>query len=923
MMKKSNLKLALLFSLIAGAKAYGAIGAEIPLANADIGNQAYLSYYTEAGVQKLIQSNIVITRINASYNLALTPNREQTITAGSIAYFSHTLTNTGNIVDSYELTHGYDKTLTVYLDKNNNGVLDSDELTGTQILKDGKFPINSLNPGERTSLIIAVPTASGDEASLYKDKPITAKSIGYSVAGQLSKTATALETIYFQTGGNAIVYKAINKASATSEFEQEIVVSLKLANDDKTPTNIAELFKLTDELQDGFKYVPNSATFKNFEDGTVTALTDDDKDEIGNNSAPLKFEWNNLGKPNSTEKDKITFELPNGIPGNIQLSNPNGVLQFKVKVPINTKVGTISNSVKYEFEPFGTNTKLERESNAVNYEVLKYVRAKFDGMHIPVGNAGETLRFVNKFTNTANSAERYSITLSDQFFPAGTTFRLAMDSKQIGTEEGNHVERPIIDTNGDGKMDTGLVDPGEDNHVNVILYATLPINMPNPGSDYKIVKNATSTFKPDYNVKANDTLGTIKISTVDITNNTSLSEDPNSLGNGLGPERNPVTQISLNPGKVGNFVLHINNTSQYVDEQYSLEVSTKADFSDMALPAGVVVKFKQGGGAEVTKTEKITPGNSQRIDAEVTVAANTGAAVVPLYFRVTSLTTGSRDIKYDSLNINAVRSVQIIPNLTGETYAGGNIVYTHKVRNNGNVLEGDGKASSLNLKTTESIAQWKTETFLDVNKNGIFEPAIDIPFVDFATTNGLKAGEEVTIFARVFAPLGAVAGSTNRTTITPVITQGTYATTPTITSATDDTKILAEKLNIIKYQRLDPAAKWTTGLQKANSGDKIYYRIEVKNTGSDEARTLQLKDSIPFYTTIIYGVESILAPKYRITKADGSFEELTIPNLPTSGTRGDVVVDIPVLAPGATASMEFVVKINGVKGAVIEEESVN
>ncbi|MGL5641527.1 MAG: hypothetical protein ACRDDM_04620, partial [Paraclostridium sp.] len=457
-----------------------------------------------------------------------------------------------------------------------------------------------------------------------------------------------------------------------------------------------------------------------------------------------------------------------------------------------------------------------------------------------------------------------------------------------------------------------LVGVGEANSVNVILYATLPINMSNPGSDYKIVKNATSTFTPTYIVKANDTLGTIRISTVDITNDFSVSEKPNDApGIGLGPERNPVTQINLNPGAVGNFVLHINNTSQYVEEQYTLEVSTKPDFSTTTLPAGVTVKFKQGGGAEVTKTVKINPQGSQRIDAEVTVSPTAGAAVVPLYFRATSLTTGARDIKYDSLSINAVRSVQIIPNLTGETYAGGNIVYTHQVRNGGNVLEGDGLASSVILGVKESLAQWRTETFIDTNKNGIFEVGIDIPFVDFATIGGLKPGEQVTIFARVFAPLGAPAGANNITTITPNVTQGTYSTTPTVTSAVDTTKVLAEKLTISKWQRLTPNGSWITAVQNANPGEKIYYRVQVKNTGTNEANTISLRDTVPFYTNIIYGVDNVPKPSWEIKNAAGvvvTSGEIT--NRPENNTRGEISIDVDTLPAGHTLDMYFTVKIN-------------
>ncbi|MGL5202743.1 MAG: hypothetical protein ACRDCE_05180 [Cetobacterium sp.] len=900
MSKKIGLKLALLLSLAAGAKAYGVT--DIPLANTDIGNQAYVSYFTEANVAKYLQSNIVITRVNSVYNLTLTPDRETTITRGNIAVFNHTLTNTGNIVDSYDLRHGYeaDRGVKFYLDLNSNGIIDTGETELVAV--NGKYAINNLAPGNRTSILVVVPTKVTDDVAGISNY-IYAKSKGNTSLAEVQVS----ERIYFQTGGNAIVYKAFNKSSGTSENDNEITVSLKIANDDPLPANIATLFKLTDKLNDDFHYVLGSAKWKNY-DGYETVLTDaDDNESDSENSEAIKFKY-------TAGTNTIDFELPNGIPGNKQLNTPNGYLEFKVVVPANTAVKLIPNKAEYKFTPTG-GSEISRSSNTVNYEVLKFVRATFEGHHIPTGQAGETLRFVNKFTNTANASERYNITLSDEFFPTGTTFRLAMEAKEGGTL----VERPMLDTSGDGNIDTGLVLPGTANSVNVILYATLPTNMSAPGSNYKIVKNATSVYTPTYVVKANDTVGTVSVTTVDLTNNDSLSENSTAPGIGLGPERNPVTQINVNPGATGTFVLHVNNTSSYVQDQYNLEVSTKADFSDMTLPAGVVVRFKQGGGAEVTRTGIILPNGSQRIDAEVTVASTAGAAVVPLYFRVTSLTTGARDIKYDSLSINAIRSVQIIPNLTGETYAGGNIVYTHQVRNNGNVLEGDGISSSVILSTTESIAQWRTELFLDVNKNGIYEVGTDIPFVDFATVGGLKAGEQVTIFSKVYAPIGAVAGTTNVTTITPNVTQGTYSTVPTVTSATDSTKVLAERLAIAKQQRLKTTDAWTYNLLNANPGDKIYYKIQVRNYGTDDAKTVQLKDTVPFYTTILYGGASgVEAPRYEVlTSAGVLVTSGNIVNPPLSGERGELSVTLDTLAPGNYVNMYFAVKINNGSSAPV------
>ncbi|MGL4534500.1 MAG: hypothetical protein ACRCUA_05540, partial [Fusobacteriaceae bacterium] len=527
MTRKTSLKLALLASLATGAQAYGMIGADVPLANTDIGNQAYVSYYTEANVQKFLQSNIVITRINSIYNLALTPNRTVSLTRGATAIFNHTLSNTGNIIDSYDLTHTYGDFSTrgvkIYLDQNNNGIIDNGELEIPFL--NSKYQVKNLEPGQIVSLLVTVPTTVADTAAQLNGQ-LTAKSTGNAVLTPVNVT----ETINFQEGGNAIVYKAIDKSSGTSEIENEITVYLKIANEAKGAGDIAAAFSLTDKLDSRFKYVAGSANFKNF-NGIPTALTDaTGDDEINNNNTSVKFGYD-------VNNNEIKFEIPGGVPANTPLNSQNGMLIFKVKVAANTPVGIVPNHVDYKYTSTGATAETTAQSNKVNYEILKYVRATFEGMHIPVGQAGETLRFENKFTNTANAPERFSLKLSDEFFPAGTGFRLAMES----IEEEGHIERPLIDTNGDGNLDTGLVYPGVENHVNVILYATLPTNMPEPGSNFKIVKNATSVYKPDYTVRANDTLGTIKIATVDITNRESIAENPNAApGIGLGPERNPV-----------------------------------------------------------------------------------------------------------------------------------------------------------------------------------------------------------------------------------------------------------------------------------------------------------------------------------------------------------------------------------------------
>lgn len=888
---KSLLVAASVLSMVTYSSAMGMIRDDIPFANTDIGNQATLTYQTLGGTNKLLQSNIVLTRINQTYALALDPDRTISLVKGKTAIFNHTLTNYGNGMDSFEITHNYgSRDVKMYLDANNNGVLDAGEQE--IIPANSKFVINDLPSWSSQSIIVRVPTTTGETGSSLSGK-LTAKSLN----APTETKDEALETINYTADANVGVYKALSSASGASDVSREITVYLKLFNDSETPgTEIS----LTDILNTKFTYVENSSKWQAFGEDSTTSLSDTNYNQNGITYSVSK---STVGE---NTQSTVNFTLAT-VPGNTTLESKGGVLSFKVLVKEGESTGAITNKATYTFKS-GETSIPSKDSNTVTYTILKYVRATFTGDTIANAQAGQELRFVNVFTNKANAAEIYNLAIADKFFPAGTTFRLALQTP-------GQSEKPILDNNGDGIVDTGLVNINET--VNVILYAQLPNNITNLQSSYTVKKIATSTHTPTYNLNALDTLTTLTAATVDLTNNQDLAANSNAPGKGLGPEQSPVTQISLNPGQKGNFVLYVNNTSSYITDTFKLEISTKADFSDQNLPVGVSVKFKIGGDVEVTSTSPILPNNSQRIDAEVSIALNTTAKTVPLYFRVTSLTTGAKDIKYDSVTINAIRNVSITPNNEGSTYAGGQVIYTHTVRNNGNVLEGDGAASSVNVLTTESLTQWATEIFLDSNGNGIFDIGIDTPFRDFATIGGLTPGQEVKIFARVAAPIGAPSGVKNLTTITPDVSLGTYSTTAIVTVATDTTTVLAEDLTIIKGQKLSAGTTYVTTLQKADPGATIYYRIEVTNNGGVDAKNVQIKDTVPYFTTILSGTGAGEGPSYRasyvVTDSKGtttSFKEAEIQ--PANGARGEIIANVGTLKPSEKATLYFQVKIDAV-----------
>ncbi len=882
---KSLLVATSVLGMVTYSSAMGSARDDIPLANYDIGNQATLTYQTLGGTNKLLQSNIVLTRINQTYALALDPDRIVEVTAGRAALFNHTLTNYGNGTDSFKITHDYTgRTVTMYLDSNNNGVLDAGE--NEIVPSNGEYLINEVGPWESQSIIVRVSTTGSETEQVTAT--LTATSVG-----DTSKTDTATETIIFTQKANVGVYKALSSASGASDVAREVTVYLKVFNDSATYATDAIL---TDTLNTKFTYVENSAKWQDYATDTVTSISDN------YTSDSIVYSVNKKQAPTGT--DVVNFTVKQ-VPANKMINDMGGVLSFKVLVKEGEAVGTITNQATFQFKSGEETTPITgKESNTVTYSVLKYVRATFTGDTVANAQAGQEIRFVNVFKNVANAPEIYNLAIADKFFPVGTTFRMALQTP--GQEE-----RPALDNNGDGILDTGTVEINE--IVNVVLYAQLPQNITNLQSNYTVKKVATSTHTPTYNVNALDTLTTLTAATVDLTNNQDLSANANAPGKGLGPEQSPVTQISLNPGQTGNLVLYVNNTSSYITDTFKLEVSTKADFSDQLLPAGIGVKFKISGGVEVTSTTPVLPNNSIRVDAEVSVALNTTAKTVPLYFRVTSLTTGAKDIKYDAVTVNAIRNVSITPNNTGSTYAGGQVIYTHTVRNNGNVLEGDGNASNVFIVLSETQTWAATDVFLDTNGNGIFDIGIDTPFGDFATIGGLTPGQEVKIFTRVVAQVGAPAGSINVTTVRPDVTIGTYSTPAVVTIATDTTTILAEDLIITKSQKLTPAGEYVTTLQNANHGEDIYYRIEVKNNGAVEAKNVQIKDTVPYFTKMKSSTGITNGAYYVKTNASGVDEApKAAETQPATGTRGDIIANVGPLKPNEKATLYFRVKIDTV-----------
>lgn len=353
---KSLLVAASVLSMVTYSSAMGAARDDIPLANYDIGNQATLTYQTLGGANKLLQSNIVLTRINQTYALALDPDRTVNIFKGKIALFNHTLTNYGNGTDNFEISHNYDASrgVKIYLDANNNGVLESDEQEIVPTTS-GKYIINDLGPWESQSIIVRVPTTTTDTEPFSKE--LTAKSLG-SRENVVSDSAT--ETITFTARANVGVYKALSSASGASDITREVTVYVKVFNDSETDGTAAVL---KDDLNTKFTYIENSAKWQEFNKDSTIPLTDSNYNQGGIEYSVVKKAQDGTGN------DKITFKVAT-VPHATPIESKGGILSFKVLVKEGEPVGNVTNKVTYSFND-GYEDKNDIESNTVTYSILK------------------------------------------------------------------------------------------------------------------------------------------------------------------------------------------------------------------------------------------------------------------------------------------------------------------------------------------------------------------------------------------------------------------------------------------------------------------------------------------------------------------------------------------------------------------------
>lgn len=881
-------QLAASIALVAGSAAFiSSAHAAAPAAGTNISNVASATYTDSTGTSKTVNSNIVTTTVSPVGSITLVANRTATANANALVSLSHTLTNNGNSTDTITLsvaniTNGsgddYDFSgLKVYQDTNNDGTPD-----GAPIVIGNATGTITLAAGQSVNLIVEGTTSATAAASNTGQWTLNAVSGRTDVVTGGALTASNTDTVTIINGAVISLTKSASvsliDATKATAADREVTYTLVYKNTGNgTATNVL----VTDVLDAKLEYVTGSAQLMGVGQADADDAAVDEYKFVGNT---------------------LTLKIPSLAP------NTTGTLTFKARVVQNTDPTLIRNTA--EVDP-GTGIKTPSNDNYV--EVAKIFKGTI--------NDSDS----NNYADGANpgGALDNQITITDLLQGQVAVFGTAATEKIVIHNTGNFADEFTVSTsNGtlppnsvitlyqaDGVtpfVSTGTLAKG--GKYELVAKITLPASYANAANP-----NLTATLlvKPKSNpAQTADTLDLIitKVTpaTVDLHNGNATAQDGSGVAVGSGKDANKfANEASVLPGNSVTFPLQVDNLGS-VSDNFNLSHN---------LPAGWDVKFyvADAAGTGPTGSPITNTGNldaqtgTKKLVAVITPPLGETADDKEVLLTVTSPATGLSDTIAEKLTVQADRKLVLNQDRIGQVAPGGTVVYKHTLTNNSNLVEG-ATAAGIPFTLTSSNTNWAASLYIDNNNDGLIDAndtLVTGTALTFPGNAGIAKGATVNLLVKVQAPVNATVGTQNPVVLTfnPVDYNGI---THAALKNTDLTTVTEGQVRLVKDQYL---ANCTTGAAvsgtytqaavSAKPGQCVKYRIVATNEGNATVTNVVISDNTPSYTTL----KAISGVSPKATNA-------TLGGISADGATGTVSAAQASFAPNATASLEFVIKVD-------------
>ena len=262
-----------------------------------IGNQASATYTDASNVTRTATSNLVTTIVQQVASFTLTASQSQFAAPGGEVVYPHTLTNTGNGTDTFDLSvvnaGGDDfnlNNLFLYADANGDGIADNN------------IPITSTGPLAADGIFrfVAVGNVPGVGVVAGNTALITVSAVGNAAAataGGYTAATTQTNTDTTTVTGNAVirVTKAISQSSGASP-SGPFTYTLTYTNaGNATATGV----RLTDLIPTGMTYVAGSGRW------SVTGATVLTDANAADNQGGIIYDFNV-----TTERSNVSVPLP-------------------------------------------------------------------------------------------------------------------------------------------------------------------------------------------------------------------------------------------------------------------------------------------------------------------------------------------------------------------------------------------------------------------------------------------------------------------------------------------------------------------------------------------------------------------------------------------------------------------------------------